>query len=77
MDRARIVEEGTLTNVRHLAVRGLGRDGLVELGAAALVGPVDRHAGVGVLEFLDLGLEEVTEVVLQALGLEGDFAFDL
>ena len=68
---------GNVDNVRHLAVRGLSGDGLVELGAAALVGPVDRHAGVGVLEFLDLGLEEVAEVVLQTLGLEGDLAFDL
>ena len=64
-------------DVRHLAVRGLGRDGLVKLGAAALVGPLDRHAGVGIFEFLDLGLEEVAEVVLQALGLERDLAFDL
>ena len=55
---------GNVDDVRHLAVRGLGRDGLVELGAAALVGPVDRHAGVGVLEFLDLGLEEVAEIIL-------------
>jgi len=64
-------------DVRHLAVRGLGRDGLVKLGAAALVGPLDRHAGVGIFEFLDLGLEEVAEVILQTLGLERDLAFDL
>ena len=68
---------GDVDDVRHLAVRGLGRDGLVELGATALVGPVDRHAGVGVLEFLDLGLEEVAEVILQTLSLEGDLAFHL
>ena len=64
-------------NVRHLAVRGLSGHGLVELGAAALVSPVDLDAGVGVLELLDLGLEEVAEVVLQTLGLERDLAFDL
>ena len=55
---------GNVDDVRHLAVRGLGRDGLVELGTAALVGPVDCDAGVGVLEFLDLGLEEVAEIIL-------------
>ena len=68
---------GNVDDVRHLAVRGLSGHGLVELGAAALVGPVDLNAGVGVLEFLDLGLEEVAEVVLQTLGLERDLAFDL
>ena len=68
---------GNVDDVRHLAVRGLSGHGLVELGAAALVGPVDLDAGVGILEFLDLGLEEVAEVVLQTLGLERDLAFDL
>ena len=50
---------------------------MIKLSASTLVGPVDRHARVGVLELLDLRPKEVTEVILQPLGLERDLAFDL
>ena len=64
-------------NVCHLAVRCLSGNGLVELSTARLVSPLDLDTGVSVLKFLDLLGEEVTEVGLEALGLEGDFTFDL
>ena len=64
-------------NVCHLAIGCLSSDGLVEFGATCLISPLDLDTGVSVLKFLDLLGEEVAEVGLEALGLEGDFAFDL
>ena len=64
-------------NVCHLAVRCLSGNGLIEFSAARLVSPLDLDTGVCVLKFLDLLGEEVAEVGLETLSLEGDFTFDL
>ena len=64
-------------DVGHLAVSGLRGDGLVEAGAATLISPVDLGAGVSRLELGNLLLEERSEIGLQTLRLESDFAFHL